>query len=134
MRLSKLLVLVLATTAVVAARPAACVAHEGCCEGGLAAWYHTPFEPFVTWYAPNPWWPNYFGPPYPATDYLVVQYPGSPAETALAVRNQLAMMGIPPLGAKTKEPLPPPRPEDKEPPKGGARAPSRGPESFRNLP
>jgi hypothetical protein len=90
----------------------------GCCGGGdlkdkLCQWGVTCHnEVAVMWYAPYPLYPNYFGPPYPATSYLPVSYAGGPAETAIAVRNQLNMMGIPPVPLKEdkgKETLPPPK-------------------------
>jgi hypothetical protein len=68
------------------------------------------YTPYVTWYAPNSPYPYYFGPPYPETDYRTLTWVGTPQETAIAVKNQLVLMGIYP-----KEPLPPPKPGDKKP-------------------
>jgi hypothetical protein len=120
MRFSQLLWATVGAAALVVCRPAA--AGEcgcGCCDGG--GHWGKDWEPAVTWYAPNPWYPNYFGPPYPATSYLPVFYPGSPAETGLFVRNQLALMGVPPLPARTPEPLQLPKPSEKTPPKAGGK-------------
>jgi hypothetical protein len=75
------------------------------------AHFHSSYIPWVAWYAPNSPYPYYFGPPYPETDYRTVQWVGTPVETAIAVKNQLVMMGIYPT-----EPLPPPKPSEKVPP------------------
>jgi hypothetical protein len=112
MRLSKLVLAGLGAAALLAGRPAAA---SNCWFG---CGYHDHYEPSVTWYINCPWYPNYFGPPYPHTSYLPVFYPGTPAETAQAVHKQLVMMGIPPLTPpKPQEPLPAPKGEDKVPPK-----------------
>jgi hypothetical protein len=118
MRFSKLVWVALGVAALVACQPAA-AGHCGC-SGWGGYW-----EPDVTWYAPNLWYPNYFGPPYPATSYLPVFYPGSPQETALFVRNQLALMGVPPLPVREIEPLRPPTPTEKTPPKPDNKPPKK---------
>lgn len=82
----------------------------GCsCQGG-GLFGHTKFVPNVTYYAAYPyWWPNYFGPPY--SDYQVVHYVGSPAETALLVKERILAInaGNPALLPLPKEPLPFPK-------------------------
>lgn len=83
-----------------------------CRGGGLLS--HSQFVPNVTYYAPYPrWWPQYFGPPY--TDYQVVQYVASPAESAAIIRERILAInaGNPALLPLPKEPLPYPK-TDKE--------------------
>lgn len=95
--------------------------------GRLGGWFH--YEPFVTWYAPYPyWWPNYFGPP--RSDYLTIHYMTPPAETALIVKERIAAINaasgvlLPPATQPLmlpKEPLPFPKEKkqpapDKQPP------------------
>jgi len=125
MRLSKLVWATVGAAALVAVRPAA-----ACGGSGIRCGCH--WEPAVTWYAPNSPYPDYFIPPYPATSYLPVNYPGSSAETGIAVRNQLAVMGIPSL-----VPLPRPKAEkdeDNTPPKPGAKNPPKGGDKLPDLP
>jgi hypothetical protein len=143
MRLSKVVWATLGAAALFVGRPAlasepgcgsdcgascggdACCGRDSALKHKMCKWGLTCHnDPAVMWYAPNPWYPCafYFGPPYPATSYLPVSYGGGPAETAVAVRNQLAMMGVPPLAPK-KEVLPPPGGGDKKPPKNDDKVP-----------
>jgi len=96
-------------------------ADDGCCGGrcgGQGLFTHSKFVPSVTYYAPYPyWWPQYFGPPY--SDYQVVQYVVSPAETAAIVKERILAInaGNPALLPLAKEPLPHPKVDEPSPPK-----------------
>ena len=85
-------------------------ADNGCCGGkcGAGLFAHTEFVPNITYYAPYPYWyPLYFNNP-PYTDYQVVQYVTSPADSAAIVKERILAInaGNPALLPMPKEPLP----------------------------
>jgi hypothetical protein len=97
-----------------------CGASGGGCGGGCAksrmCGRHAQFVPSVTFYAPYPyWWPNYFGPPY--TSYQLCQYWTPPAESARIVKERILAINAanPAMLPPEKEPLPFPKPDEKEP-------------------
>ncbi len=105
-----LLVVGLLLVTVGAGGNAAWAGNGGCSCGGSGMYPLSQFVPNVTYYAPYPyWWPQYFGPPY--SDYQVVQYVTSPAESAAIVRERILAInaGNPALLTLPKEPLPYPK-------------------------
>jgi hypothetical protein len=100
----------------------ACGGGCGGCGGHAKAWLHGLFahyEPYLTWYAPIPYWfPNYFfGPPY--TSYQLCHYWTPPAVSAQIVRERILAINSqnPALLPPAKEPLPLPKLDKKEAPK-----------------
>lgn len=88
-------------------------ADGGNCAGGSCGRFaHTHYAPNVTYYAPYPiWFPKYIGTPY--TDYQVVQYVTSPAESAAIVKQRIMAInaGNPALLPAPAESLPSVKPD-----------------------
>jgi hypothetical protein len=95
---------------------AGCGGCGGCGHNGRLSGLFQRYEPFVTWYAPVPYWfPNYFGPAY--TSYHLVHYWTPPAVSALVVKERILAINSanPALLPPPKEPLPFPKSDKKLP-------------------